>query len=108
MSGIGDFIPLSSAAFQILVSLASGPKHGYAVMGEARLNPGTLYTTIKRLLDDELIRETPTPSDASDHDDRRRYYAITPLGRRVARAELERLQDVIERAAGQLREKPAR
>ncbi len=84
MPGVGDFIPLSSAAFQILVALASGPKHGYAVMGEARLNPGTLYTTIKRLLDDELIRETATPS-AADHDDRRRYYSITVLGRRVAR-----------------------
>jgi DNA-binding PadR family transcriptional regulator len=107
MPGVGDFIPLSSAAFQILVALASGPKHGYAVMGEVRLNPGTLYTTIKRLLDDELIRETATPS-AADHDDRRRYYSITVLGRRVARAELERLQGVIERAAGQLREKPAR
>ena len=109
-----DFTPLSSAAFHILVSLAAGSKHGYAIMkevaaatsGEVQLNPGTLYTTIKRLLEDELIRETNAPSDADSSDERRRYYAITPKGRRVARAELERLRGVVEHAASRLCDKP--
>ena len=103
--------PLSPAAFHILVSLAAGSKHGYAIMkevaattsGEVQLNPGTLYTTIKRLLEDELIRETNAPSEA---DERRRYYAITPQGRRAARAELERLRGVVQHAASRLRDKP--
>jgi DNA-binding PadR family transcriptional regulator len=106
-----DFTPLSRAAFHILVSLAAGSKHGYAIMkevagatsGEVQLNPGTLYTTIKRLLDDELIRETTAPSDA---DERRRYYSITPSGHRAARAELERLQGVVQHAASRLCDKP--
>ena len=97
-----DFLPLQAAAFHILVALAEGTRHGYAVMKEAGLNPGTLYTTIKRLLEDELIRETRPPADADSNDERRRYYAITPLGRRVARAELERLQGVIDQAARKL------
>ena len=105
------FTPLSSAAFHILVSLAAGSKHGYAIMkevaaatsGEVQLNPGTLYTTIKRLLEDELIRETNAPSDA---DERRRYYAVTPKGRRSATAELERLRGVVQHAASRLCDKP--
>jgi DNA-binding PadR family transcriptional regulator len=103
--------PLSQAAFHILISLATGSRHGYAIMkevaaatsGEVQLNPGTLYTTIKRLLDDELIRETNAPSNA---DERRRYYTITPLGRRAARAELDRLRGVVQHAASRLCDKP--
>jgi DNA-binding PadR family transcriptional regulator len=97
-----DFLPLPAAAFHILVALAEGTRHGYAVMKEAGLNPGTLYTTIKRLLENELIRETQSPANADSSDERRRYYAITPLGRRVVRAELERLQGVIDQAARKL------
>jgi DNA-binding PadR family transcriptional regulator len=70
MPAASDFIPLSPAAFHILVALAEGSRHGYAIMkdvtvstsGEVKLNPGTLYTTIKRLLEDELIRETAAPA----------------------------------------------
>jgi DNA-binding PadR family transcriptional regulator len=102
MPSAQDFLPLPAAAFHILVALAEGTRHGYAVMKEAGLNPGTLYTTIKRLLEGELIRETQPPADADSNDERRRYYAITPLGRRVARAELERLQGVIDQAARKL------
>ena len=65
-----DSVTLSPAAFHILITLAAGNRHGYAIMkevaattaGQVQLNPGTLYTTIKRLLDEELIRETTTPS----------------------------------------------
>lgn len=110
MSPAQDYIPLLPAAFHILVALAEGSRHGYAIMkdvasstaGEVRLNPGTLYTTIKRLLDDGLIREAEPPSRADSVDERRRYYAITPFGRRVARAELSRLRGLIDHAATKL------
>lgn len=110
MPGFNEFIPLPVAAFHILVALAEGSRHGYAIMkdvaaatdGEVKLNPGTLYTTIKRLLEDGLIRETDAPARSSSTDERRRYYAITPLGRRVARAELMRLRGLIDHAAAKL------
>jgi DNA-binding PadR family transcriptional regulator len=94
--------PLSHAAFQILLVLADGAKHGYAIMGEAQLNPGTLYTTIKRLLEDGLIRETSAPPDADSTDSRRRYYSLTLAGRRAARTELERLREVVQYAGAKL------
>jgi DNA-binding PadR family transcriptional regulator len=100
--------PLSSAAFQILVALSAGCKHGYAIMTEVQLNPGTLYTTIKRLLEDELIRETKAPPGAESSDERRRYYTITAQGRRAAHAELERLRSVVQSATSRLCDKPAR
>lgn len=110
MLAASDFIPLSPAAFHILVALAEASRHGYAIMkdvavatsGEVKLNPGTLYTTIKRLLEDGLIRETAVPAGADSTDERRRYYSVTPLGRRVARAELMRLQGLIDHAAARL------
>jgi DNA-binding PadR family transcriptional regulator len=97
-------------AFYILIALADGSWHGYAIMqdvaaatgGEVKLNPGTLYTTIKRLLEDGLICETDAPARCSSTDERRRYYAITPLGRRIARAELMRLRGLIDHAAARL------
>ena len=106
MAGADEHLPLTPAAFQILVALAPGKRHGYAIMkdiaertgGEIKLNPGTLYTTIKRLLEDELISEAAA-------DERRRYYAITSLGRRVAEAEVARLNALIDRAAATLRTK---
>lgn len=112
MSG-RDLISLSPAAFHILVALAEGKKHGYAIMkevaaatsGEVQLNPGTLYTTIKRLLEDDLIQETAAPSNTESSDERRRYYALTPLGRRAARNELERLRGLIRHADSKLCQK---
>ena len=115
MSTVNDFIPLAPAAFHILVALAEGSRHGYAIMkdvaagtaGEVKLNPGTLYTTIRRLLEDGLIRETAAPAGADSPDERRRYYSITPLGRRVARADLTRLRGLIDHAAAKLCDEPA-
>lgn len=103
-----EYSRLSPAAFQILVALATGPRHGYAIMkdvsavtsGEVRLNPGTLYTTIRKLLEEGLIHEAATP--AASHDERRRYYAITAVGRRAARVELARLRALIESASVKL------
>lgn len=102
--------PLQPAAFHILLSLAEGPRHGYAIMkdvssstaGQVKLNPGTLYTTIKRLLEDHLIEESDPPRGVPSTDERRRYYAITRAGMQVARAELARLQELIEHAASKL------
>ena len=102
-----DFLPLSTPAFHILVALSDQERHGYAIMqdvaartnGAVKLNAGTLYTTIKRLVDDDLIVEVDAPADADSYDERRRYYKLTRLGREVARSELARLQAIVRRAA---------
>jgi len=93
--------PLQAAAFHILVALADDDRHGYAIMrevsdrtgGKLKLNPGTLYTTIRRLLEQGLIVELDERPD--EDDERRRYYRLTPLGRKTARAEAARLSDMV-------------
>jgi DNA-binding PadR family transcriptional regulator len=94
---------ISTSAFHILLALADGERHGYAITrevaeetdGEVKLGPGTLYRMLRQLLDDEWIVET----DGSDADDpRRRYYKLTPRGRRVAQAEAQRLANVVRLA----------
>ena len=95
-----ELLPLSPAMFHVLVALADGGGHGYAIMkeveeltgGTVRLSTGTLYGIIKRLLADGLIRET---SAAAAGDERRRSYALTPFGKDVARAEAARLEQTI-------------
>ena len=97
----GDLLPLSPAMFHVLVALADGDTHGYAIMkeveqltgGTVRLSTGTLYGIIKRLLADGLIRETSVPTPAGD--ERRRSYVLTPFGKDVARAEAARLEQTI-------------
>jgi DNA-binding PadR family transcriptional regulator len=97
------FLPLTPAAFHVLLALADGPKHGYLILkdveertkGEVRLSTGTLYGLIKRFLDDELILELAPP--ASD-DERRRPYKLTALGRDVAEREAERLERLVSAA----------
>lgn len=104
------FLPLSTPAFQILVALADQDRHGYAIMqdvmvrtgGNVKLHAGTLYTTIRRLLEDDLIAEAPFPKGSDSSDERRRYYRLTGLGRRVAKAELARLETVVRQAAATL------
>ncbi|HJZ75984.1 MAG TPA: PadR family transcriptional regulator [Vicinamibacterales bacterium] len=93
-------LPLTPAMFHVLVALADGEIHGYAIMkdveqltgGAVRLSTGTLYGIIKRLLDDGLIRESPV---TSKDDERRRSYALTAFGRDVARAEAARLEHTL-------------
>lgn len=95
--------PLRPVVFAILVVLNEDSLHGYGIMKEvnermrrrAVLGPGTLYRTLKELRDDGLIEYGPSPSDA---DARRRYYRITNEGRRVARAEAERMADWVDLA----------
>jgi DNA-binding PadR family transcriptional regulator len=98
--------PLTPAVFHVLLSLADGEKHGYAILkdveeysdGEVKLSTGTLYAIIKRLLADSLIQECAKRPAAADDDQRRRYYRLTPEGRTVAVAEADRLEKLIERA----------
>lgn len=102
-----DLLPLTPALFHILLSLADGDKHGYAILKEVEsrtdrevvLSTGTLYGIIKRLLADGLIREV-----ASLSDERRTGYRLTPFGRRVALAEAERLRGLVTAAEKLLRE----
>ncbi len=99
------FLPLTSAAFHVLLTLADGPKHGYLILkdvetrtnGAVRLSTGTLYGLIKRFLDDELIVELPAEDDGNE---RRRPYKLTPFGRQVARAEALRLEQLVSAARG--------
>jgi DNA-binding PadR family transcriptional regulator len=96
-----ELLPLSPAMFHVLVALADGDIHGYAIMkeveqltgGAVRLSTGTLYGIVKRLLADGLIRETGVRAAAGD--ERRRSYALTPFGKDVARAEAARLEQTI-------------
>jgi DNA-binding PadR family transcriptional regulator len=94
-------LPLTSAVFFILFALAEGERHGYAIMqqvavlsdGKVRMGPGTLYTTLQRLLELSLIEETDT-----DAGSRRRYYRLTRTGKLILKAELVRMDAVVRRA----------
>lgn len=93
-----DALPLTPALFHVLLSLADGEKHGYAILkevgqrtgGTVSLSTGTLYGIVKRLLADGLIR-----ASAAGSDERRRAYRLTAFGRKVALAEAERLRDLV-------------
>lgn len=100
------FLPLTPAMFQVLVALADGEKHGYAVIkevarrtdGQVRLRSATLYTVLRRFVDDGLIRETAARPDPALDDERRRYYALTDRGRAVAVAEARRMAHTLAQA----------
>ena len=100
---IHAFIPLKSQWFHILLSLAGGEQHGYGIMqevlnrttGKVRLWPATLYGSIKRLIEAELIEESAERPAPELDDARRRYYRLTALGKRVLDAECERLQELV-------------
>jgi DNA-binding PadR family transcriptional regulator len=93
--------PLAPAVFQILLALADQPLHGYGIMldiaersaGKVKMSPGTLYGSIKQMLEDGLIEET----DTSD-DERRRYYRLTRDGRDTARQEMARMSALLGQA----------
>ncbi len=106
MDGGGDpreFLPLSPSGFYILLALAAEERHGYSIAkevedatgGSVRLGPGTLYRLIKQMVTDGWIVEV----DRVDSEDpRRRYYRLTPWGRKVARAEASRMADAVRTA----------
>ena len=101
-----SFLPLPPATFQILLALADDERHGYAIMkevtdrsgGTVRLGPGTLYGTLKRLLEAGLVDEVGERADPDAGDERRRYYRLTKLGIAVARAEAKRLESMVRAA----------
>jgi DNA-binding PadR family transcriptional regulator len=91
--------PLSQPVLHILLAVGTDAKHGYAIMqdiaersgGRIRILPGTLYSTIKKMLAEGLLEEVAAPRDADSDDERRRYYRVTRAGRAAAQAETERL-----------------
>jgi DNA-binding PadR family transcriptional regulator len=97
------FLPLKAHWFHIMVSLAGGEQHGYGIMqdvlnrttGKVRLWPATLYGSIKRLIEADLIEESDERPASELDDARRRYYRLTGLGKRVLDAECERLQELV-------------
>jgi DNA-binding PadR family transcriptional regulator len=97
------FLPLKTQWFHIMLSLAGGEQHGYGIMqevlertdGKVRLWPATLYGSIKRLTEADLIEESDARPTPELDDARRRYYRLTSLGRRVLDAESERLQELV-------------
>ena len=103
--------PLPTAAFHILLALAGGDLHGYGIMREVaeqtdnrmRLGPGTLYGSLRTLVQEKLIQEVDGPKDETS--ERRRYYRLTAAGRKLARSESDRLADLLRvaRAKGILR-----
>src|ERR1017187_3632843 len=98
-----NFLPLKPNWFHVLLSLADQEQHGYGIMqqvlertgGKVRLWPATLYGTLKRLIDEELIAESDDRPAPDLDDARRRYYRLTKLGRRVLEAECARLEELV-------------
>ena len=92
--------------FHVLLALADKERHGYEIMrevqertaGSVRLGPGTLYGSIKRMLSDGLIEESDDRPDPELDDERRRYYRLSDFGYRVARAESQRLANLVSSA----------
>jgi|SRR5687768_12171139 len=98
-----SLLPLPVSEFQILLALADEERHGYGIMrevsertsGEVQLGPGTLYGSIKRMVARGLIEESDERPDPELDDERRRYYRITSLGRRVVVAEARRMERLV-------------
>jgi DNA-binding PadR family transcriptional regulator len=101
-------LPLTPAVFHILLALADGERHGYAIMtevsqnteGRMQMGPGTLYGTVKRMLADGLIEEANERPDPALDDERRRYYRMTDFGAKVAAAEARRMSGLVKTARG--------
>ena len=101
-----SLLPLPAAVFHILIALADRDRHGYSIMqdvsartdGKVRLSAGTLYSAVRRMLDQGLIEELAESPDPSSTDERRRYYRITRFGGRTAAAEVDRLNAMVRQA----------
>src|SRR5882724_12026893 len=104
----GSLLPLPTAVLHILIALADRDRHGYSIMqdvtarteGKVQLSAGTLYSSIRRMLEQGLIEELAASADPSSADERRRYYRLTRFGRRAAAAEVERLNALLQQARG--------
>jgi len=109
-SQIESFLPLSPTIFHMLLALGEGERHGYALKreilqrtgGKLNLGSGALYGSINKMLEQGLIEESEERPDAHLDDERRRYYRITPLGKRAARAEAVRMRQLVRLAEDRL------
>ena len=96
-------VPLTPAVLHILLALSTEERHGYGIMkqvesesqGKVKMGPGTLYGSLGRMIEAELIRESDKKVDPELDDERRIYYKITGLGRTALGAELERYREVV-------------
>jgi len=101
-----DLLPLTAPVFHILVALSDEERHGYGIMQDVarqtddalQLGPGTLYGCLKRMLAAGMVEESDERPDPALDDERRRYYRMTAFGRRVARAEAQRLANAVTAA----------
>lgn len=101
-----SLLPLPVAVFHILIALADRDRHGYSIMqdvaartnGKVRLSAGTLYSSIRRMLEQGLIEELRESPDPFSTDERRRYYRLTRFGKKVAAAEVDRLNALVRQA----------
>lgn len=97
---------LPTTVFHILIALADCDRHGYAIMqdvaartnGKVHISAATLYSSIRRMLEDGYLEELKDSPDPSSTDERRRYYRLTPAGRKAAAAEAERLRSLLTQA----------
>lgn len=105
-----QLLPLTPPVFHILLALADEERHGYGIMQDVarqtdnalQLGPGTLYGCLKRMLTAGLVEESDERPDLALDDERRRYYRMTPLGKRVVRAEAQRLASAVMAAKTKL------
>ncbi len=101
-------LPLKPLVFQILLVLLERERHGYSIVRQIerqadrreRIEAGTLYRTLRTMLRDGLIIESDARPDPELDDQRRRYFGVTDIGRTLARAEAQRLSELLNRAAG--------
>lgn len=106
MPDLDSLLPLPPAVFHILIALADRDRHGYSIMqdvsarteGKTQLSAGTLYSSIRRMLEQGLIEELSDSPDPTSSDERRRYYRLSKFGKRVAAAEVERLNMLVRQA----------
>lgn len=111
LRSIASLLPLKTNWFHVLLSLADREQHGYGIMqevlkrtdGRVRLWPATLYGSLRRLMEAGLIEESDDRPAPEADDLRRRYYRLTPLGRRVLAAEIARLEDLVRAARAKRR-----
>jgi DNA-binding PadR family transcriptional regulator len=110
---VDHLLPLKHKVLHILLALADGPRHGYSIMqdvairtdGQVRLWPAGLYGTLRELEDLDWIAESA--ERPSDDDERRRYFGLTPLGKRVLAAEVRRLEAIVDHARASLALRPS-
>ena len=106
LRAVDALLPLKPKVLHILLTLADGPRHGYSIMqevaertdGQVRLWPAALYGLLRELEEGDLIVESAKRPAADEDDERRRYFALTPLGTRVLDAEVRRLEAIVNHA----------